>query len=51
MSQAAIASMYDMYLDQVRRGWLPSTLFCYTGASPAQSGLHVLSFLGYPKPA
>ncbi|HTJ99249.1 MAG TPA: hypothetical protein VL522_06465 [Bordetella sp.] len=49
MTQAAIAAMYEMYLDQVRRGWLPSTLFCYTGASPELSGLHVGLFLGNPE--
>jgi hypothetical protein len=51
MTKPAIASMYDMYLDQVQRGRLPSTLFCYTGASPELSGLHVLFFLGDPESA
>jgi hypothetical protein len=46
MTQAAIASMYDMYIDQVAAGWLPLTLFCYTGASAALSSLHVRAFLG-----
>ncbi|WP_427184337.1 hypothetical protein ACL598_25600 [Bordetella bronchialis] len=47
----AIVSLYGMYLDQVRRGRLPATLFCYTGASPEMSGRHVLSFLGDPEAA
>lgn len=51
MSQDAIASLYDMYLDQVRRGRVPSTLFCYTGARPELSGRQVLRFLGDPEPA
>jgi hypothetical protein len=48
MTQPAIDAMYDMYVDQVTRGWLPLTLFCYTGGSPALSRLHVSEFLGSP---
>ncbi|OZI63096.1 hypothetical protein [Bordetella genomosp. 11] len=48
MSQEAIAALYEMYLDQVRRSRVPSTLFCYTGARPELSGRQVLHFLGNP---
>jgi hypothetical protein len=51
MTQPAILAMYDMYLDQVRRGRLPLTLFCYTGASPELSRRHVAAFLGRPDTA
>jgi hypothetical protein len=51
MTQPAIVAMYDMYLDQVHRGRLPLTLFCYTGASPALSRRHVAAFLGRPDTA
>jgi hypothetical protein len=51
MTQSSIEAMYDMYLDQVKRGWLPLTLFCYTGASPEVSALHVNVFLGEPEAA
>ncbi|ARP90810.1 hypothetical protein CAL14_11365 [Bordetella genomosp. 9] len=45
MTADAIAAMYEVYLDQVRRGMLPATLFCHTGGSREQSGLHVRRFL------
>ncbi|AOB33181.1 hypothetical protein AKI39_24170 [Bordetella sp. H567] len=51
MSQEAIVALYEMYLDQVRRGRIPATLFCYTGARPEVSGRQVLLFLGDPEPA
>ncbi|CAM3357758.1 Thymidylate kinase-like domain-containing protein [Bordetella sputigena] len=51
MSREAIASMYDMYLDQVRRGRLAATLFCHTGVSLEESSRHALLFLGGPEPA
>lgn len=51
MTQAAIASLYEVYLDQVQRGRIPATLFCYTGARPELTGRHVRGFLGDPEAA
>ncbi|WP_157793146.1 hypothetical protein [Bordetella genomosp. 8] len=51
MSREAIESLYAMYLDQVRRGRLPATLFCHTGVSMEESSRHALLFLGHPEPA
>jgi hypothetical protein len=49
MAEASIGQMYAMYIDQVVRGGVPATLFCYTGASLEQSLNDVSVFLRNPE--
>jgi hypothetical protein len=49
MAEASIGQMYAMYLDQVVRGGVPATLFCYTGAGLEQSLNDVSAFLRNPE--
>jgi hypothetical protein len=49
MTAASIGKMYAMYVDQVVRGRVPFTLFCYTGASLQQSLDDVSAFLRNPE--
>lgn len=49
MTETSIGQMYQVYLDQVSRGRVPVTLWCYTGGDIDTSLSQLLGFLGDPK--